>query len=110
MLTIGGFAQIGQVSPRTLRHYDDLGLLQPAHVDAATGYRYYDVSQLTRLHRLLALRDLGFALEQIRSVLDDELSIDQLRGMLRLRQAQVEAVVGEERARLRRIEARLQSL
>jgi len=110
MLTIGGFAQIGQVSPRMLRHYDELGLLRPEHVDAETGYRFYEISQLTRLHRLLALRDLGFSLEQIRDVVDDKLSADQLRGMLRLRRAQVEQVVGEEQARLRRIEARLRAL
>ena len=110
MLTIGGFAQIGQVSARTLRHYDDLGLLRPERVDASSGYRYYDVSQLARLHRLLALRDLGFSLEQIRDMLEDELSTEALRGMLRLRRAQVAQVVGEEQARLRRIEARLRSL
>ena len=110
MLTIGGFAQIGQVSARMLRHYDELGLLRPERVDPSTGYRYYDVSQLSALHRLLALRDLGFSLDQIREVLRDEPSADQLRGMLRLRQAQVAQVVGEEQARLRRIEARLRSL
>jgi DNA-binding transcriptional MerR regulator len=110
MLTIGAFAQIGQVSPRMLRHYDELGLLRPERVDPETGYRFYDISQLSRLHPLLALRDLGFSLEQIRGVLDDELSTDQLRGMLRLRRAQVEQVVGEEQARLRRIEARLRAL
>jgi DNA-binding transcriptional MerR regulator len=110
MLTIGGFAQIGQVSPRMLRHYDELGLLRPERVDAVTGYRFYEISQLSRLHLLLALRDLGFSLEQIRDVLEDELSTEQLRGMLRLRRAQVEEVVGEERARLRRIEARLRAL
>jgi DNA-binding transcriptional MerR regulator len=110
MLTIGAFAQIGQVSARMLRHYDDLGLLRPEHVDPATGYRFYEVAQLARLHRLLALRDLGFSLEQIRELLDDGVSSDQLRGMLRLRRAQVEQVVEDEQARLRRIEARLRTL
>jgi DNA-binding transcriptional MerR regulator len=110
MLTIGGFAQVGQVSPRMLRHYDELGLLRPERVDPATGYRHYDIGQLARLHRLLALRDLGFSLEQTRDILDDELSLDQLRGMLRLRQAQVERTLGDEQARLRRIEARLRHL
>lgn len=110
MLTIGGFAQIGQVSPRMLRHYDELGLLRPECVDPETGYRFYEIRQLTRLHRLLALRDLGFGLEQIRDVLDDELSTNQLRGMLRLRRAQVAQAVGEEQGRLRRIEARLRAL
>jgi len=62
------------------------------------------------LYRLLALRDLGFSLEQTRGLLDDALSVDQLQGMLRLRRAPVEQTVGEEVARLRRIEARLRAL
>lgn len=110
MLTIGGFAQIGQVSARMLRHYDDLGLLRPDYVDPDTGYRFYAISQLARLHRLLALRDLGFSLEQTRSVLDDALSVDQFQGMLRLRRAQVEQTVNNETARLRRIEVRLRAM
>jgi effector-binding domain-containing protein len=50
MLTISEFARLGQVSPRMLRHYDETGLLAPARVDAQTGYRFYDVAQLGRLH------------------------------------------------------------
>jgi DNA-binding transcriptional MerR regulator len=110
MLTIGDFARLGQVSPRMLRHYHELGLLRPERVDPTTGYRSYGVAQLVRLHRLLALRDLGFSLEQIRGLLDDNLSLEQLRGMLRLRQAQMEQTVAEERARLRQVEAHLRAL
>ena len=110
MLNIGEFARLGQLSPRMLRHYDELGLLKPKAVDPQTGYRHYDVSQLERLHRLLALRDLGFTLEQIRSMLDDDLSVEQLRGMLRLREAQIERDVSEEQARLRRVKAHLHAL
>jgi DNA-binding transcriptional MerR regulator len=90
MLSIGDFARLGHVSPRMLRHYDELGLLRPSRVDPATGYRSYRVAQLARLHRLLALRDLGLSLDQIRDVLDDEPPLDQLRGMLRMRRTQIE--------------------
>src|SRR4051812_47525550 len=109
MLTIGEFAGLGQVSPRMLRHYDDLGLLRPERVDPETGYRLYGINQLGRLHRLLALRDLGFTLEQISGLLDDA-SVEQLRGMLRLRQVQMEQTVADEQGRLLRIEAHLRSL
>jgi DNA-binding transcriptional MerR regulator len=110
MLTIGDFARLGQVSPRMLRHYDELGLLRPQHIDASSGYRFYAVAQLARLHRLVALRDLGFGLDQIGPVLDGDLPVDELRGMLRMRQAQIEQTVSDEQARLRRVEARLQAL
>jgi DNA-binding transcriptional MerR regulator len=110
MLTIGDFARLGQVSPRMLRHYDEIGLLRPIQVDPATGYRYYAAHQLARLHRLVALRDLGLNLDQIGPVLDEELTVDELRGMLRMRRAQIEATVEEERARLHRVEAHLRAL
>jgi len=110
MLTIGEFARLGQVSPRMLRHYDETGLLRPNQVDPQTGYRLYDVAALGRLHRLLALRDLGFTLEQIRPLLDDDVPVEQLRGMLRLGRAQIEQTLEAEQARLRRVEAHLRAL
>ena len=110
MLNIGEFARLGQVSPRMLRHYDKLGLLRPERVDPETGYRSYGVYQLVRLHRLLALRDLGFTLEQISGLLDAEPPLEQLRGMLRLRGAQLEQTVADEQGRLRRVEAHLRAL
>src|SRR5262245_143538 len=90
MFRIGEFAQIGQVSSRQLRFYDHLGLLQPAHIDGDTGYRYYSIQQLPRLNRILALKELGFALEQIRPLLDDQIADPELRGMLHMKRAEVE--------------------
>lgn len=110
MLTIGDFARLGQVTPRMLRHYDELGLLTPQRVDAATGYRSYSVHQLGRLHRIVALRDLGFSLEEIGSALTEDVSVEQLQGMLRLRRVQIEHDIGEEQDRLRRVEAHLRAL
>jgi DNA-binding transcriptional MerR regulator len=91
MFTIGDFAKLGRVSVRMLRHYDSLGLLIPAEVDRYTGYRMYRADQMSRLNRVIALKDLGFTLSQVRSILDEQVSADQLRGMLRLRRAQLEA-------------------
>ncbi len=107
MLNIGGFARLGQVSPRMLRHYNEIGLLEPEGVDPASGYRSYSVHQLGRLHRIVALRGMGFTLEQIRHVLAEDRPIDELRGMLRLRQAQIEQTVGEEQECLRQVAAHL---
>src|SRR5437763_2546338 len=110
MLNIGEFARLGRVTPRTLRHYDELGLLTPERIDPATGYRLYSAHQLGRLHRIVALRDIGFTLEQIRDVLEENPPVEQLRGMLRIRRAQIEQTVGEEQERLRRVEAHLRAL
>lgn len=110
MLNIGELARLGQVSPRMLRHYDELGLLTPERVDPVSGYRRYSVRQLERLHRIVALRDIGFGLEQIREILTEQVSVEELRGMLRLRRVQIEQSVEEEQERLRRVEAHLRAL
>jgi MerR family regulatory protein len=56
MFSIGDFARLGNVSVRTLRYYEQLGLLMPAAVDPETGYRSYSAYQLSRLHRIVALK------------------------------------------------------
>ncbi len=110
MFSIGDFARHGRVSVRMLRHYDAIGLLRPARVDAATGYRYYRAAQLADLNRVVALKDLGFTLEQVRSLLDERVSGDELRGMLRLRRAELAAQISADHARLRQVEARLRAI
>ncbi len=91
MFKIGDFSKLGQVSSRMLRHYDQLGLLQPSQIDKWTGYRYYAIDQLPRLHRIIALKDLGLSLEQIGQLLSagDDLPVEQLRGMLMLRHSEI---------------------
>lgn len=110
MFTIGDFARLGRVSVRMLRHYDATGLLVPARVDPWSGYRYYEAVQLNRLNRLVALKDLGFTLDQVRSVLDDEVSAEELRGMLRLRRSELAEQIAADTGRLARVEARLRSI
>jgi DNA-binding transcriptional MerR regulator len=110
VIKIGDFARLSRVSVATLRHYDDIGLLKPVSVDRFTGYRYYSVAQLPRLNRILALKDLGFSLEQIEHVLAGGLTLDQLCGMLIMKLAEVEQQVATEQARLARIEARLRQI
>lgn len=107
-LSIGEFARHGRISVRMLRHYDAIGLLRPAHVDAASGYRSYDAAQLARLNRIVALKDLGFTLHQVGAILDDKVSVEELRGMLRLRQADLQSQIAADTDRLRQVGARLE--
>lgn len=110
MYQIGEFSKIAQVSGRQLRHYDQLGLLIPEHTDPSTGYRYYSAKQLPRLNRILALKEMGLSLEQIKRMLDDEISPDELRGMLMMKKAQIEQLLHEELARVRYIESRIEQI
>ncbi len=110
MFKIGDFSKFSRVSVKMLRHYDRLGLLKPSRIDPLTNYRYYSADQLPRLNRILALRDLGFTLEQIAALLDDHMPVEQMRGMLKLKQAELEQQLREERWRLEHIEARLKQI
>ncbi len=110
MIKIGDFARLSQVSVVTLRYYDEVDLLKPVKVDHSTGYRFYSADQLPRLNRILALKDLGFSLEQIKLMLAEGLTPEQLRGMLTMQRNEVEKHLREDQERLMRIEARLRQI
>jgi effector-binding domain-containing protein len=110
MFKIGEFSKLSLIPVKTLRYYHEIGLLAPDHVDTFTGYRYYSAVQLPRLNRILALKELGFSLDQIRPIVDNKLTPEQIRGMLMLKQAEVARSISAENARLRRIESRLRQI
>lgn len=110
MFKIGDFSKMCQVPVSALRYYADLGLFEPAHIDHFTGFRYYTLDQLPRLHRILALKDLGLSLDEIRRLLHEHLSSDELRGMFRLQQTKIEQQLADEQARLARVAARLREI
>jgi DNA-binding transcriptional MerR regulator len=110
MLKIGDFARLARVSIRMLRYYDEQGLLVPAQVDEASGYRYYAPAQLTRLYRILALYDMGFGRDQVAQLLSEDLPLEQLKGMLRLKQVELAGRVLAEQQRLDRVAARLDQI
>jgi len=105
MLRIGDFARIAGVTVRALRHYESEGLLAPARVDEATGYRSYGFDQLAAIDRILALRDLGFPLADIRFLLASRADVRALSERLRRQRARLSAEVARQTTRLRRIEA-----
>jgi DNA-binding transcriptional MerR regulator len=110
MFSIGEFARHGRVSVRMLRHYDAIGLIRPACVDPDTGYRFYQASQLDELNRVIALKDLGFTLQQVQTILEEKVTAAELRGMLKLRRAEIQARIEAESTRLARVEARLMTI
>jgi len=110
MFGIGEFARHGRVSVRMLRHYDAIGLLQPACVDPVTRYRFYRAGQLADLNRVIALKELGFSLQQVQAILGDQVSAAELRGILKLRQAELRAQIDADTTRLARVEARLATI
>ena len=69
-LKIGEFSQLMQVTVKTLRHYEQKGLLVPDEVDEWTGYRYYSIEQMQKLQTIRDLQRLGFSLDEIKDLCD----------------------------------------
>jgi DNA-binding transcriptional MerR regulator len=90
-LTIGQAARLAGVTPKALRHYDQIGLLRPAEVDPTTGYRRYRGEQVERARLIRRLRDLELPLDEIRRLL--ELDAAALAGALRAHRRRIDARV-----------------
>ena len=107
MLKIGDLSKLAHVTVKALRHYARLGLLMPAWIDRHTGYRYYTLNQLPRLNRILALKDMGFRLEQINEIIEENLPVERLRLMFDQKQGELQQHLMTEQARLNRVAERL---
>ena len=86
-LKIGEFSRLCRVTVRTLRHYEEIDLLVPEIVDRDSGYRYYSVEQLQKMQGILQLKGMGFSLEEIRELYEDEThvpGIDALEEKIRV--------------------------
>lgn len=110
MFRIGEFSKIARVSGRMLRHYDKIDLFKPVHIDPVNGYRYYSADQLPNLNRILALKDLGLTLDQITRLMNENISVDEIQGMLTLRKSEIEQSLQDEVRRINTIEARLEQI
>ncbi len=104
MLKIGDFSRLARVTIKALRYYDELGLLKPARLDSFTGYRYYSADQLPRLHRIIALKDMGLSLEEIARLLQDDVSISHILDLLHVKQETIKRRLEDESEHLKRVE------
>lgn len=110
MFKIGEFSKLCRVSTSVLRYYDEIGLFKPRQVDRFTGYRYYTLDQLPHLNRILVLRDLDLSLTEIDKIINEEIGLDEIKGMLRLKKAQLAEQQAEIDAKLRRISSRIHQI
>ncbi len=110
MVKIGDFSKLGHVTVKALRHYARIGLLRPEWIDRYSGYRYYSQRQLPRLNRILALKELGFSLDQVARMVDERVTVEQLRKMLSAKQAELQHRLQAEQRRLAEVEARLHQI
>lgn len=108
MLKIGEFSQLGHVSIRMLRHYDDIGLLRPKKIDQESGYRYYSVRQLEQLHTILLLKELKFSLQEIKELLSAEPMI--LKQQLLNKEQEITEEITREQLRIEAIHRKVQQI
>src|SRR4051794_10726536 len=102
--SIGQFASFGRVSVRMLRHYDAIGLLRPHRVDPSSGYRWYHPRQFAMLARIVGLREQGFRLDQIATILDDATPARVVRAMFAGRAEELRAGLERDRRVLESLE------
>lgn len=103
MFKIGDFSKLVRVSIRMLRHYDEIGLLEPMSTDEFTGYRYYSVEQIPRANRIQVLKEMGFSLAEISGLMNRDLDATQLLSLLENRKRQITEVIESEHTKLRRV-------
>lgn len=109
-LRIGDMARLGGVSVRMLRHYHELGLLEPAEIDEWTGHRSYHRSQLATLQEIVRLRRFGLPLARIAEVTQESTTNDELRHVLEARRAELRDELAEGQQTLATLDARLAEL
>lgn len=108
MFKISEFSRLSKVSLKALRYYDHIGMLKPRTVDPDTGYRYYSADQLLELNRIFMYKELGFTLPQIMELLNEDITLEQIRGMFHLKRSEIQQVIDTEQAKLTRIKERMQ--
>ena len=69
MYKIGEFSSLAKTTIKTLRYYEKENLLKPVYIDLNTGYRYYETSQLIEISKIIALRQIGISIKDIKKVL-----------------------------------------
>ena len=97
-LRIKEFAKYTGVSVRTLHYYDEIGLLKPAIVDRATGYRFYDEKSILRMQEILFYRELDFSLKSISEILsspshDPKAALKEHKKLLTLKKERLERLI-----------------
>lgn len=106
LFSIGEMAKLFQTNIRTLRYYDDIGLLPPERKDPATGYRYYSTKQFERMNTIKYLRALDMPLERIARFFDSK-DTDTLKDLLKEQQRETEERIAALRQIGKKIERRL---
>lgn len=102
MYKIGELSKLCNISVKTLRYYDSVGLLIPDEIDKFTGYRYYSAAKLSELYRIIALKELGFSLDDIKKQITAKESADIVES-LEVKMRELSELIGSTEKQLKRL-------
>jgi effector-binding domain-containing protein len=104
MYKIGYFSRLCRVTVRTLRYYDEIGLLKPIQVDQTTGYRYYSIDQLQKLNRINMLKGIGLSLDDISGLLHNDMPADYIRQLLQVKKSEIQERINQDNRKLHQVD------
>jgi len=107
---IGDFSRLSRISVKALRYYDEIGLLKPVKVDQFTSYCYYSADQLPRLNYIVTLKNMGLSLEEVATLINNDLTPSQIRDIFILKKGELQQRVSEEQRRLEQAEKLLKQI
>jgi len=110
MLRIGEFSKMAKVTVKTLRYYDRLNILKPEIIDKKNKYRYYSHKQLKIITQILSMKKMGFSLEEISIIIDNEISNEEFTKMLTKKQKEIKKSISFERSKLTNIKNFIKTL
>lgn len=110
MFRIGTFSKLARVSARMLRHYEKCGLFFPADVDRENGYRLYSAEQIPLIGRIIALRDMGFTVQEISDILENANDSAYYEQALKRKNNEIEATINSETDKRALIERALRQM
>jgi len=108
MFKIGEFSKLSKVSIKTLRYYDKRDLLKPSTTDKFSGYRYYSAEQLLTIQRIISLKKQGFTLEEIKLLLAEDVSPEDVKESLTIKQSELQYTIEEAQRQLKEINSGLE--
>ena len=110
MFKIGDFSKLSGISIKTLRYYDQIDILKPSTIDPSTGYRYYTATQLLTIRRIQAWKEQGFTLEQIKTLLQTDISLETVTDSLKEKQTEIQHTISELQSQLTELNERITNI
>lgn len=110
MLKIGDFSKLCKVTIKTLRYYDDRGILKPDYINEENGYRFYKPEQLRKISEIVSYKEMGFSLKEISYIVFNNLNPGDILKILAKKKTEIKGIINSEKEKLARINSFIKDL